>query len=163
MACSAFLELDGIEGDCSAKNFEKMVECGSWSWGAHNSMSMDTGGRRTQGNAEVSPVRIGKALDSASMELAKRALGGNPISKGTLSITARYGDESMVYYKIEMSDCYIGDYTIDGHGEESGDAMESLSIYFSKVKCTFTKRDPKTGDKQGDVMGEFDTSTGELA
>jgi len=162
MVGSVYCKFDGIDGESSASGFEGQCEIDSWSWGGHNGMSMDTGGRRTQGNADIHPLTLSKALDSASAELYKRVFGQEMIPKATLSITARYGNESLVYYEIILENVYVGDYTISGMGGESGDASESFGLYFSKAEWTYTKRDPADGSEKGDITGSFESSTGAL-
>jgi type VI secretion system secreted protein Hcp len=146
MAFDTYVELTGIEGEATAKGFEKKVEIFSFSWGASAPVTIGPGsGGISASRVSISSFNVMKKTDVASSKLFKACCLGEHIDKVTVSMrkqTGIGGQDVFLIYTFEEAMVE----SIQWSGSSGGDdtPTESVSFAFGKVTVEY-----KTQDKTG--------------
>ena len=146
MAFDTYVELTGIEGEATAKGFEKKVEIFSFSWGASAPVTIGPGsGGISASRVSISSFNVMKKTDAASPKLFKACCLGDHIDKVTVSMrkqTGIGGQDVFLIYTFEEAMVE----SIQWSGSSGGDdtPTESVSFAFGKVTVEY-----KTQDKTG--------------
>ncbi len=145
MAFDTFLELAGIEGESTAKGFEKKIEIYSFSWGASNPSSIGSGSSGlSAGKVSISSFNIMKKSDMASAKLFQRCCEGQHIATAKVTMRKAGGEAGQqIFLTYEFTSCMVD--SIQWSGSSGGDdtPTESLSLAFGAVKVTYFKQDAK--------------------
>lgn len=146
MAFDTYLDLSGIEGEATAKGFEKKVEIYSFSWGASAPVTIGPGsGGISASRVSISSFNVMKKTDAASPKLFKACCLGDHIDKMIVSMrkqTGVGGQDVFLIYTFEEAMVE----SIQWSGSSGGDdtPTESVSFAFGKVTIEY-----KTQDKTG--------------
>ena len=146
MAFDTYVELTGIEGEATAKSFEKKIEIFSFSWGASAPVSIGPGSSGISASrVSISSFNVMKKTDVASPKLFKACCTGDHINKMTVSMrkqTGAGGQEVFLTYKFDE----VMVESVQWSGSSGGDdtPSESVSFAFGKVTVEY-----KTQDKTG--------------
>lgn len=149
MAFDTYAELTEIEGEATAKGFEKKIEIYSFSWGASNPVTIGPGTSGAAGSrVSISSFNIMKKTDVASPKLFKACCLGTHIDKITVSMrkqTGTGGQDAFLIYKFE--EAFVE--SIQWSGSSGGDdtPSESVSFAFGKVTVEY-----KTQGKDGKLV-----------
>jgi type VI secretion system secreted protein Hcp len=149
MAFDTYAELTGIEGEATAKGFEKKIEIFSFSWGASNPVTIGPGSSGAAGSrVSISSFNVMKKTDVASPKLFSACCLGTHIDKITVSMrkqTGAGGQEAFLIYKFE--EAFVE--SIQWSGSSGGDdtPTESVSFAFGKVTVEY-----KTQGKDGKLV-----------
>ena len=149
MAFDTYVELTGIEGEATAKGFEKKVEIFSFSWGASAPVTIGPGsGGISASRVSISSFNVMKKTDAASPKLFKACCLGDHIDKITVSMrkqTGIGGQDVFLIYTFEEAMVE----SIQWSGSSGGDdtPTESVSFAFGKVTVEY-----KTQDKTGKLV-----------
>jgi type VI secretion system secreted protein Hcp len=132
----AFLKLEGVEGEAQDAKYQKHLELQSFSWGATNNSSYDTGTGPGIGTGQVHNMSFSKYMCTASTELMKRVIKGQPIDSGKLVLCKRSGDDPLEYYTVDMEQVVVTSYqlAVSGGGQLP---TESFSLDFVIVKPNY--------------------------
>jgi type VI secretion system secreted protein Hcp len=145
----AFLELEGIEGEAQDSDYEKKIELQSFSWGASNNSSFASGTGASVGKGQIHDISFSKYTDRASVRLMERAVNGQHIKKGKLSLLKQSGEKKIPYFEVELTDVVVTSFQLaaggDGHLP-----MESGTLHFVKMH-TYYKPQGNEGDATGNV------------
>src|SRR3979490_1154119 len=98
----AFLELDGIEGEAQDSKYEKKIELQSFSWGASNSSSFASGTGGSTAKGQIHDISVSMYTSRASLWLMQRAVNGQHIKKGKLTVGNLHGETKMGYFELEL-------------------------------------------------------------
>ena len=74
-----YLKIDGlpaIEGEATAKGYERQIEVLSWGWGLANPVTVGSGIGLTAGKVSMSELTIMKNADSATPRLIEQGSSG---------------------------------------------------------------------------------------
>jgi type VI secretion system secreted protein Hcp len=144
MAFDAYLKLEGVPGEATAKGFEKQIELYSFSWGASNAVSHSSSGGMGAGKASVSSFNFMKKSDAASPMLFQGCCTGHHFPTATVTLR-KAGGTQIDFLKYEFSDVLVE--SVQWSGSSGGDdtPTESVSIAFGKVEITYTPQDSKGG------------------
>ena len=149
MAFDTYVELTGIDGEATAKNFEKKIEIFSFSWGASNPVTLGPGaGGAASGRVSISSFNVMKKTDVASPKLFKACCTGDHFAKMIVSLrkqTGTGGQDNFLIYQFD--EIYVE--SIQWSGSTGGDATptESVSFAFGKVTIEY-----KTQGKDGKLV-----------
>ena len=139
MAFDAFLEIDGIPGEATAKGFEKKIEIYSFSWGASAPITVGAGsGGMSASRVSISSFNIMKKTDVASPKLFLSTCKGDHIKHMTLSLRKQTGKGGQdVYLKYKFEDVMVE--SVQWSGSSGGDdtPAESVSFAFAKVTVEY--------------------------
>jgi len=130
MAIEYFLKLDGITGESQATKHTGEIEVFSWSWGAHNSVSV-VGSGMSAGKVSIAEMSVTKPVDKASAKLLELCCNGKHIATGVLTCAKSTGDKNPSdYLTIKLTEIYIGSFqTAGSQGDATG--QESISLAFA--------------------------------
>jgi type VI secretion system secreted protein Hcp len=152
-----FMHFDGIEGNATAKGYEKWIEVNSFQFGAGRGISTPTGGaaNREASAASVSEVTVTKAMDKASPKLFEASLIGDK-GKTVKIAMVRTGKElkELCAYKFEST--LVSGYSVSSGGDSPS---ESLSLNFVKFEYSYTGSDV-TGEDGAKMKVGFDIGQG---
>ena len=150
MAFDTYVELTGIEGEATAKNFEKKIEIFSFSWGASSPVTIGSGSSGISASrVSISSFNVMKKTDVASPKLFKACCTGDHVDKMTVSMRkqtgAAGGQEVFLIYTFNE----VMVESIQWSGSSGGDdtPTESVSFAFAKVTVEY-----KTQGKDGKLV-----------
>jgi type VI secretion system secreted protein Hcp len=133
------MHFEGVDGNVTAKGYEKWIEVNSFQFGAGRGISTPTGGaeNREASAASVSEVTVTKSMDKASPKLFEAALIGNE-GKMVKVVMTRTGKEltELCIYKFEST--LVSGYSVSSGGDTP---TESLSLNFVKFEYSYTGSD----------------------
>ena len=136
MAFDAFLEIEGIPGEATAKGFEKKIEIYSFSWGASAPVTVGShSGGMSSSRVSISSFNIMKKTDVASPKLFLATCQGDHIPKMTLSLrkqTGKGGQEVYLTYKFDK----VMVESVQWSGSSGGDDVPAESVSFAFAKVT---------------------------
>lgn len=143
MAFDTFLDLAGIEGECTAKGFEKKIEIYSFSWGASNPTTIGSGSSGLSGGkVSISSFNLMKKTDKASALLFQRCCEGQHIATAKITMRKAGGSAGQqIFLTYEFTNVMVE--SIQWSGSTGGDdtPTESLSLAFGAVKITYFQQD----------------------
>jgi type VI secretion system secreted protein Hcp len=132
MAFDAFLKIDGIDGESTAKKHEGEIEVLSFSWNISNTSTGSTGGGGGAGKAVPSDFNIVKHIDKASPALIVAVCSGEHIRDATFTVEQpRAGKAGEAFLKIKLTDVLISSYQTGGGGNDL--PTDQVSLNFAKI------------------------------
>ena len=149
MAFDTFIELEGIEGESTAKGMEKKIEIYSFSWGASNPTTVGAG-KTGISAGRVSSLNVMKKTDKASARLFLKCCQGQTVPKATVTMRKAGGEAGQKPFLVyKFTDVMVE--SIQWSGSSGGDdtPTESVSLAFAKVEIeyTLTGKDGKLTEK----------------
>jgi len=161
MAFDTFIDIAGVEGECTAKGFEKKIEIYSFSWGASNPTSVGSGKEGISGGkVSISSFNIMKKTDKSSPTLFAACCNGDHFA--TAKVTMRKaggtaGQQGFLIYEFTEVMCE----SIQWSGSSGGDdtPTESVSFAFAKVAIAYSTQstDGKTMTAAGSASWDLTT------
>lgn len=153
MSFDAYIKLDEVKGEATAKGFEGQLDVFSFSLGASNPAQLQGGGMGA-GKVSLSSFNFMKKSDGASPQLFLKCCSGKPVPKAVVTLR-KAGGEQMPFLVFELGDVMVE--SIQWSGSSGGDdtPTESVSIAFSKISITYNTQD-KTGKKKDSIAGSWD-------
>ena len=132
MAYSAYLKLDGIEGDVKSAGHVREINVLSYSFGAPQSGSFQYGGGGATGKVIYNDLGISKKVDCATQKLFTACANGEKIATGKLSIEKPSGGPFVSY---DLTDLIVSHVSNTG----GDDAVESVTFNFATVTVKYSK------------------------
>ena len=161
MSFDAYMKVDGVEGETTAKGHEKEIEILSFSFGASNPSSVGPG---TTGIAasrvQISSFNIMKRTDKTSPILFQKCCAGKHLKEIVLTMLKASGDSGQApFLKYTFTDCMVD--SIQWSGAPGGDDQptESLSFAFAKVAVEYQQQATAGGAVGQPVVAEWDLTT----
>jgi type VI secretion system secreted protein Hcp len=153
-----FLDLVAIKGNSYHQKFVGMVGLNSYSHSASQNLTDDpTNATRTSGKANAFNFNFTKDTCSATSELFQFCLLATVIPKVTLHVGTNTGTAGVwmptIVYVLE--NVLVASVSTAGSG---GLPVDSFSLNFTKITCTYTKQD-KDGSAKGNVDYVFDKAS----
>lgn len=139
-----FMKYGAMNGEVTAKGYEKWIELQSLQWGVGRGISSGVGGgsKRESSAPSVSEMVVTKTMDSFSPLALKEAIGGEGVQvKIELTRTEGKGGHT-AYQKYILEGVMISGYSLSSGGDRP---MESLSLNFTKIDNEYIKIDDKLG------------------
>ena len=101
-----YLEIEGIEGNITAKGFEKMIEVSSFNWGVGRAISQNTGRmtNREASRPSISEITLTKVVDKATPLLVQESTIGTKGKKELINLVTTGGDQLEGRPLINFSD-----------------------------------------------------------
>lgn len=144
MAFDSYLDIATVEGECTAKGFEKKIEIYSFSWGASNPTTVGSGsGGLSGGKVSISSFNFMKKTEKSSSTLFGACCAGDHFATAKLTMRKAGGTTAgqQIFLVYEFTDCMVE--SIQWSGSTGGDdsPTESVSMAFSKCKFTYFMQD----------------------
>lgn len=149
MAFDTYVELTGIEGEATAKGFEKKIEIFSFSWGASSPVTIGSGtGGISASRVNISSFNVMKKTEVSSPKLFKACCLGEHIDTMKVSMRKQAGVGGQDVFLIYTFNEVMVE-SIQWSGSSGGDdtPTESVSFAFGKVTVEY-----KTQGKDGKLV-----------
>lgn len=155
----AYLKIDGIPGESTAKGYEKQIEITSFSHNVHQStdISASSSGGATTGRTTHSDFTISKAVDLASPVLLQRCCDGTHIPTLTLTLVRSGGDSKVPFMVYTLTNLVVSD--VSYNGSKDGLPMESVSFNYGKIEWVYTQQKRAGGGGGGNTTGSWNLET----
>lgn len=136
-----YMKFDGIDGDVTAKGYEKQIEVDSFQFGVGRAISMDAGSaaNRSSGRPSLSEITVTKRMDKSSFGIMKEVLSGSDGKKVKISVVEISKDQLKEYVGYELEEVMVSGYSVSTGGE--GSPSESISLSYAKITASFTAAD----------------------
>jgi len=151
MSFDAYLQIKGIEGDCTDKKHEKWIQLQHFAHSVHNEITgQSAGGSHTGGRCHHSDISISKPMDGSSPNLYLACCQGksHPTAVIELCRSGGSGTDAVPYQKIELTDVVI---TSVAPAASSGIPTENVTMTYGTIKWTHKKTD-LAGKPTGEVV-----------
>ena len=140
-----YLKLDGIDGEGTAKGYEKWIPLTSVRLGVTTASNAAAGGSG-RGKASATPVVVTKRPDAASVPLFLATANGTFIKKGVIAFVSR-GEAPRTVLSYELNDVAIASY-------EADNAFETLELSYSALTIAYSAQKPD-GSGSPPIKGGF--------
>lgn len=159
----AYLKIDSIPGEATAKEHEGWIQVESFSFdmsqGGHN---VGGGGARGAfGRAVHKSFLIMKRLDKSSPLLYEAVNVNNNLGKVQFHV-CRTGDDKYPYFTITFEDVMISSVSLGGadsnQAEDKERLLEAIAFNYTKIEWTYTETDSKN-KKGGAIVGKWNLAT----
>lgn len=164
MAFNAFLQIDGIPGECTESEHKEWITVRSYN---HSMLQQSTGGQDAPGSLSGGRVDhanfiVDKFLDKASPLLYAYCSSGKHIPAAVLEAAQAVGKQE-VFMQFKFEKLVIASVTCEGVGV-SAQPVESIALNYAKLEWTYNIFDD-TGSKVGTTTGwwSLETNTGSVA
>ena len=143
MAFDSYLDIATVEGECTAKGFEKKIEIYSFSWGASNPTTIGSGASGLSGGkVSISSFNFMKKTEKSSPTLFAACCRGDHFATAKLTMRKAGGTAGQqIFLVYEFTDVMVE--SIQWSGSTGGDdtPTESCSIAFGACKITYNAQD----------------------
>jgi type VI secretion system secreted protein Hcp len=151
----AYIKIDGVTGESTAKGHEKEVELLSWSWGVSNS-SHGTGSGSGQGKAVGQDFSFSHHYDKASPVLQKKCIDGEHFKE--VNVYARKsGGKPEDFWKVTMKQVFVT--SVQHGGGSGGEITESVTMSYGSINFMYKPQKPD-GTLDAEVLMGWDLKTG---
>jgi type VI secretion system secreted protein Hcp len=161
MAFDTYLEVKGVEGEATAKGFEKKIEIYSFSWGASNPTTVSSGSTGlSAGKVSLSGFNVMKKTEKSSPTLFSACCNGKHFDDATVTMRKAAGEAGQKPFLIyKFTDVMVE--SIQWSGSTGGDdtPTESVSFAYKKVEIEYQQQDSKGGSVGSPVKASWDVST----
>jgi len=158
MPFDTFLDIPGVEGECTAAGMENKIEIYSFSWGASNPTTIGSGASGLSGGkASVSSFNIMKKTEKSSAPLFTACCTGKHYPTATVTMRKSTGEGGQkAFLTYSFTDVLVE--SIQWSGSSGGDdtPTESCSLAFGKVDISYQQQDSKGGNVGNAVKGSWD-------
>jgi type VI secretion system secreted protein Hcp len=150
MAVDCFLKIDDIKGESEDDAHASEIDVLSWSWGATQAATFQTGTGGGAAKVTVEDLSVTKYIDRASPPLMGLCFSGKPITSAVLT-QRKAGGSPVEYIKITMENCVVSSVRTnnDPHSER---LTETITLNFARVKFDYT---PQTEKGLPDAVVKF--------
>jgi type VI secretion system secreted protein Hcp len=137
-----------IKGDVTSKGHESWISISSFQWGLGRAITTSQGSaeNRTATGASVSEITVTKNLDPASGDLMQDMLKGS--LKTDVQIDFTETKDNNVYLSFKLTNTGISGISASSGGDRP---TESVSLNFTKIAITNTKKDAQGGNSPSTV------------
>jgi type VI secretion system secreted protein Hcp len=140
MAFDAFLKIEGVDGDSTARGHENEIEIASWSWGLGNASNLQSGAGAAAGKVSMQDFHFTMKINKASPTLMKACATGQHFREATLT-ARKAGEKPVEFLKIKLTEILVSSYETDGNTAEDI-PMDQMSLNFSKIDFVYTAQGP---------------------
>ena len=150
MAVDCFLKLDNIKGESVDSKHAGEIDVLSWTWGASQSASFQSGSGGGTAKVNVHDITVTKLVDRSSPTLLGLCFTGTAVKSAVLSMR-KAGGTQMEYINITMEDAVVSS---TGHVNTPGTEQltETITLNFARVKFNYTPQKP---DGSADAAVKF--------
>jgi len=151
-AGNLFIQIDGVKGNVTDKQYKDWIAIHHMSTGVHNSASIDNGsGKLNSGGAYFEEISFSKEVDATSTQLFSMVAQGSNIKKIVVAFCVQSGEKFHEMGRWTYEDCILTRDNINVNNS-GGIPDEGFSMVFGSVKFETSVIDSKgSTSKQGPV------------
>ncbi|MBI3469037.1 MAG: type VI secretion system tube protein Hcp [Planctomycetes bacterium] len=161
MPFDTFLDLAGVEGECTATGFAGKIEIYSFSWGASNPTTVGSGSTGLAASkVSISSFNIMKKTEKSSPTLFAACCNGKHFDTAILTMRKAAGEGGQKPFLVyTFSDVMVE--SVQWSGSSGGDdtPTESVSLAFAKCQIEYQQQDSKGGTVGKPVKAGWDLTT----
>lgn len=155
-AVDYFLKIDGVDGESTDDKHKGEIQLESFSFGATNSGSFNSGGGGGSGKVVVQDFHFVKKVDKASAKLFTACCTGEHIKTATLTCR-KAGKDAQEFLKILLSPVLVSSFNEGGAAGADIIPTEQVSLSFAKVEFKY-KAQQADGTLGGEIVGGWDVT-----
>ncbi len=163
MAFNAYLKIPTIDGEATAKGYEKQIELLSYSHevSQHSGGSMSASGGLSGGRVDHGNFTVTHLLDKSSPKLSAACCTGEHIKDITVSILRATGEGAGTkFMETKMSDVIVSKVKPAGSSKGTDPLpLEEVQFAYGKIEWTYSEVG-QDGKKKGDIKTGWDVSKG---
>ncbi len=134
MSYDAFAKVTDIDGESTAKGFEKCIGIYSFSLSGNNPASVDPGrGGMSASRVSYSDFSFMKQSDSATCKLHEAMCKGKHIKEVVITLRKATGSEQEGFLIYTFSDCMVSSVSTSGGTGGDDRPSESVSLCAAKI------------------------------
>ncbi|HJQ55428.1 MAG TPA: type VI secretion system tube protein Hcp [Vineibacter sp.] len=156
-----YLKVEGCDGDVSDDKYKQHISVQSLSLGSSNPSSVNvgvqTGSAGGGGKVIMQDVHFTKFMDKSSNTLQQKHWIGEHFKSMEFKYVISRGDSSDEFYNVKLTDVLVTSFQHSGSGG-SDLPMESLSLNFAKIECSYKARKAEGGFENALKIG-YDLKT----
>ena len=167
MAYDSYMQVsNGIEGESTAKGYEKWIKLYSYSFSASNPSTVSSGSTGlSSGRTAVSSFSCTMKREKATPQLFGFMTAGQHIDKIVVHLTKNVGAKGAVQKPFEIytfDNCLVENVDWSGSGGED-EPFSNVSFAYAKLTVHYEQQDTKGGSVGKPVEASFDQTTVEVA
>ena len=137
-----FIKYGALDGEVTAKGYEKWMEVNSLQWSVGRGLSVGSGGgsKRESTAPSVSEIVVTKTMDAISPLLLKEAIGGSSTDVNIHMTQTDAKGTHIAYQKYILNGVLVSGYSISSGGDRPN---ESFSMNFSRFDSEYVNIDDK--------------------
>ncbi len=157
-----FIEYEGIEGNATAKGYEKHIRVDSLQFGCGRGISMEPGNlaNREATRPSLSEVTFTHKTDNSATALFKESVSGSTGKKVVIKFVQTGADKLVEYMTYTLTDVLVSGYSISADGDS--DPIESISMSYAKIEVRYHDYD-KTNKGASPQTVCYNLETGSMA
>ena len=149
-----FLKIDGVDGESTDDKHKGEIEVESFSLGATNAGSFQSGGGGGSGKVAMADIHIVKKVDKASAKLLTSCCTGEHLKTATL-VCRKAGKDQQEFLTIVLSPILISSFQNAGSAGSDVIPMDQISINYGKIEFKYKEQKPD-GSLGGAVKAGYD-------
>jgi type VI secretion system secreted protein Hcp len=149
---TAYLKVDGADGESKDSKHQGWIDVESWSWGALQPRSHDTGGGLGAGRVDLEPLHITAKVFKGANTLFLYCCNGKHIPTVKLE-QAKAGENPQVYLKITLEEVLVSNIQFSGQGSANHIPDVTFSFSGSKNKVWYASQEKSGSVSGGDEKG----------
>ena len=153
MALDMFMRIEGVNGESKDANHKNWTDIRSFTWGAEQPGSMNTGGGGGAGKVNFDDLTVIAPIDKAAPTLLKNCATGQHLGKVEVSV-CKAGGTQIEYSRTTLEDVLVTSVKFVGT-QESESLMMEYSFQAAKVKDQYWEQNDK-GSKGAEVQMAYD-------
>ena len=153
---SAYMQIEGIEGEIVEKNHKGWIPVESMDSPIYRSIAEGTiGQNRARGTTSLGDISVTRQLDKSSVKIQEACAAGTFYPEVKIHFCTSIGKEERVYLEYVLTNAIITGYSF--HGMGTGDPLpsEDITLNFTSVDWNYTILNPDTGEPDGNVPGSY--------
>jgi type VI secretion system secreted protein Hcp len=137
-ADSAFLRLDGIKGESTARDFEDQIDVTAFGWGMTTPAAPGGGGGGGgAGRVSFQDLTVTKAVDAATPPLFAAAASGQQLRDAVLTVVAS-GAQPEAYLRYCLRDVTVA--SLKQEGTRSERPVETVTFRYSQFAVAYGRQ-----------------------
>lgn len=152
--------IEGCKGDAKIKGYPDYFTLTSFSFKVERELK-DSNKAGTEdvniGVAEMQECTIGKSMDRASIDLAKKAISGSSVKCVEIKFLQTFNEKNIVYLQFKLDNAFVKTWNISGDADDR--PSEEITLWYNKIAfCYFPTSDGTTFGQYSDCA--WDASKG---
>lgn len=157
MPGSAYLLLNGINGESKTVGKEKNIECESYSFGASSPANIGSSGL-SGGTPSVSDFSFTCEVDASSAQILSSLYKGTPIDSAVFTLQESGGGANPYdYVTVTFTNCYITGHNMGGGSQ--GKPSQSVKLAYEQIQYAFSTQNSADGSVSNAGNATFNAST----
>jgi type VI secretion system secreted protein Hcp len=154
MACDAFIQINGIDGESTDEKYANWIEVIDFGSGVRQKVSTtaSSAGGASAERADFRELVLKKLLDKSSPQIALACAAGTHIDEVTLAL-CRAGTEKIKFMEYKLQNCVISQVVTSGDGSFP---TEIVRVVFGKIMWVYTKQRRDGGGAAGHFATGWD-------